>query len=115
MTAIAHNADLPVLPFFDGIVLRPVVGDKLNIQEVTLEPNAVAPVHTHDEEQLGYVVSGEIDYTDGTTTWRLGPGDFYTAPSGTPHGATATDKGSVVIDVFSPPRAAVVQLLAERE
>ena len=112
---IARNAELPVLPLVDGIVVRPVVGKRLNIQEVTLEPGATAPTHTHHEEQLGYVVSGEIDFTDGQKTWRLGPGDFYYAPSGAPHGATALESGSVVIDAFSPPREQVVKMLAERE
>ena len=111
---IARNAELPVLPLVDGIVLRPVIGERLNIQEVTLEPGATAPVHTHDEEQLGYVVSGEIDFTDGEETRRLGPGDFYYAPSGSPHGATALEGGCVVIDAFSPPREQVVRMLSER-
>lgn len=111
---IARNAELPVLPLVDGIVLRPVVGDRLNIQEVVLEPGATAPLHTHDEEQVGYVVSGEIDFTDGNETHRLKAGDFYYASSGTPHGATALEGGCVVIDAFSPPREQVVKMLAER-
>ena len=111
---IARNAELPVLPLVEGIVLRPVIGERLNIQEVVLEHGATAPVHTHDEEQVGYVVSGEIDFTDGNETQRLKAGDFYYAPSGSPHGATATEDGCVVIDAFSPPREQVVKMLAER-
>ncbi len=112
---VARNAELPVLPLVDGIVLRPVVGERLNIQEVTLDPGATAPVHTHDEEQLGYVVSGTIDFTDGERTWRLEHGDFYLAPPGAPHGATAHEAGCVIIDAFSPPREQVVRMLAERQ
>lgn len=112
---IAVGRDLPELPLVEGIRAKPIVGDRLNIQEVTLDSRAVAPVHTHDEEQLGYVVRGEIDFTDGKGTWRLGPGDFYVAPPGAPHGATALDEGCVVIDAFSPPREQVVKMLAERE
>lgn len=111
---IERGGDLPELPLVEGISVKPVIGDRLNIQEVVLEPGAVAPVHTHDEEQLGYVVSGSCEFTDGKSTWRLGPGDCYAAPPGTPHGATAFEDGCVIIDAFSPPREQVLRMLAER-
>lgn len=111
---ITRHEDLPSLPLVPGISVLPVIGKRLNIQEVVLEPGAIAPVHTHDEEQLGYVVSGGCDFTDGEAIWRLAPGDCYHAPPGQPHGATALGEGCVIIDVFAPPRAQVVQMLAER-
>jgi quercetin dioxygenase-like cupin family protein len=106
---------LPTLPLVDGIVVRPIMGDRLNIQEVVLIPGAVAPVHTHAEEQLGYVVSGTCEFTDGQTHWQLGPGDCYHAPSGAPHGARALAEGCVIVDAFAPPREQVVRMLAERD
>src|SRR5688572_26495055 len=113
-TRIALGDELPELPLVEGIRVKPVVGDRLNIQEVTLDPRAVAPVHTHEEEQLGYVVYGAADFTYGMSTWRLGPGDCYVAPPGAPHGATALDEGCVILDAFSPPRKQVVEMLASR-
>ena len=110
---IERAESLPVLPLVDGITIKPVMGERLNIQEVSLIPGAVAPVHTHPEEQLGYVVSGTCEFTDGVTRWSLGPGDCYHAPSGTPHGAKALSEGCVIIDAFSPPREQVVRMLAE--
>jgi quercetin dioxygenase-like cupin family protein len=112
---VGRRSELPDLPLVDGIRARPIVGERLNIQEVVLEPGAVAPVHTHDEEQIGFVVSGEIEFTDGDSTWRLGPGDCYHAPPGVPHGATAGTEGCVVVDAFSPPREQIRALLAERD
>ena len=111
---VERTGDLPELPLVEGITVKPVMGDRLNIQEVVLQPGATAPVHTHDEEQLGYVVSGFCEFTDGKATWRLGPGDCYAAPPGTPHGATASEDGCVIIDAFSPPREQVLRMLAER-
>lgn len=112
---VARREDVPDLPLVDGIRARPLLGARLNIQEVVLEPGAVAPAHTHDEEQIGYVVSGSIEFTDGETTWSLVPGDFYHAPPGTPHGATAGDEGCVVVDAFSPPREQIRTMLTERD
>lgn len=113
-TRIERRDEIPALPFLDGITIKPVIGEAVHIQEVVLEPGSVAPVHTHDEEQLGYVVRGTCEFTDGETHWELGPGDFYHAPSGAPHGARGLSEGCVLIDVFSPPRAAVIQMLDER-
>jgi len=113
-TRVEARDDLPAFPLFEGIAIRPVLGASLNIQEVSLEPGAVAPVHTHDEEQLGYVVHGRCHFTDGETHWELGPGDCYHAPPGAPHGATALAEGCVLIDAFSPPRAQVVEMMSER-
>jgi len=110
---IEPGDSLPILPLVDGIVVKPVMGERLNIQEVVLIPGAVAPVHTHPEEQLGYVVSGTCELTDGQTHWQLGPGDCYHAPSGIPHGAKALSEGCVILDAFSPPREQVVRMLAE--
>jgi len=111
---VEERGDIPSLPLVDGIHVKPVMGELLNIQEVVLEPGAIAPVHTHDEEQLGYVVSGTCEFTDGETHWELGPGDCYHAPAGTPHGARGLSEGCVLIDAFAPPRAQIVQMLAAR-
>ena len=113
MTVVAQ-ADLPELTLVDGITVKPIVGAALLLQEVVLQPGAVAPVHVHDEEQIGYVVSGSCEFTDGNRTWTLGRGDCYHAPPGSPHGATGLEDGCVIVDVFSPPRAQVLQMLAER-
>ena len=95
----------------EGITLTPVLGKALNLNVVILEPNAVAPVHVHAEEQLGYVVSGTITWHDDDRSWTLEPGDVYHAPSGAPHGAVAGPEGCVVIDVFSPPRSGIKEML----
>lgn len=112
-TRIERRDEVPSLPFLEGISIKPVIGAALHIQEVILEPGSVAPVHTHDEEQLGYIVSGTCEFTDGDRHWELGPGDYYHAPPGAPHGARGLSEGCVLIDVFAPPRATVIQMLEE--
>lgn len=112
---VETEEQVPTLALFDGISIKPVIGERVSIQEVTLIPGAVAPVHTHAEEQVGYVVRGRCEFTDGERHWELGPGDWYHAPSGTPHGAKAMAEGCVIIDAFSPPREQVVEMLAARD
>jgi quercetin dioxygenase-like cupin family protein len=108
---IVFKDDLPEVTLTTGITATPLIGERLNINVVTLAPGAVAPAHAHDEEQMGYVVRGSCDFFDDERTERLGPGDTYHAPPGATHGARAHDDGCVIIDVFSPPRAGLKELL----
>ena len=112
---VEHGRNLPVVTLTEGITAAPLVGERLNINVVVLAPGAVAPVHVHDEEQMGYVVRGSVSFEDGEHTWLLGPGDVYHAPPRTPHGARALDAEVVIVDVFSPPRAGIRELLEKAE
>jgi quercetin dioxygenase-like cupin family protein len=94
-----------------GVTLHPLIGERLNINVVVIDPGCEAEVHTHDEEQMGYVVSGQCVFSDGTNETTLGPGDTYHAAPGVPHGARALDERCVIIDCFSPVRAGLRELL----
>ncbi len=108
---IERGSEMRSFPLVDRITFKPIAGARLNINVVTLEPAASSPVHTHDEEQIGYIVKGACEFTDGTETWTLEPGDCYHAAPGVPHGATALGEGCVIIDAFAPVRAGVRELL----
>lgn len=94
-----------------GVRLHPLIGERMNLNVVVIDPGCEAEVHTHDEEQMGYVVSGRCVFSDGTNEVTLGPGDTYHAPPGVPHGARALDERCVIIDCFSPVRAGLRELL----
>jgi quercetin dioxygenase-like cupin family protein len=111
--SVRRLQELPHFALAPGIQARPVMGERMNLNVVTLEAGAVAAVHFHGEEQIGYVARGSCVLTDGTATYRLGEGDTYHAPPGVPHGARALDQGCVIIDVFAPPKAEIVALLAD--
>jgi quercetin dioxygenase-like cupin family protein len=105
MSAFDDLAGLGPLPIWEGIVARVVEGERLTLAVVELDPGAVAREHSHDNEQLGLVVSGAMSFRIGDETRELRPGDAYTIASNVPHEATAGPEGAVVIDVFAPPRA----------
>ena len=107
----AKAGDLRGVEAAPGVTLHPLIGERLNINVVVIEPGCEAEVHTHDEEQMGYVVSGQCEFSDGKNTSTLGPGDMYHALPGVPHGAKALDERCVIIDCFSPPRAGLRELL----
>jgi quercetin dioxygenase-like cupin family protein len=94
-----------------GLTLHPLIGDGMNMNVVVIEPNGVAELHAHDEEQMGFIVSGDTEFTDGTNTWVLKPGDTYHAAANVPHGARSLGERCVIIDCFSPVRAGIRELL----
>ena len=77
--------------------------DECMLCEFVLSEGAVVPRHSHMNDQVGYVISGELEMTVGDVTRRLKPGDSYAIPGGIEHGAVAIVQ-TVLIDVFSPPR-----------
>ncbi len=96
--------DFKVFEPAPGFLVHVVSGQRLMFSHVTLQPNAVAPLHNHAEEQMGLVLEGEIEFTIGDETRLVKKGDMYSVPSSTNHGGTAGAAGCVALDVFCPPR-----------
>jgi unsaturated pyranuronate lyase len=98
-------AAMQLMQVWDGVVARTVHGERLSLAVVELEPNAVVPEHSHENEQLGLVLSGTASFRVGTETRELGPGGTWRIPSNTPHEVHTGPDGAVVVDVFAPVRA----------
>jgi quercetin dioxygenase-like cupin family protein len=90
---------------WDGAVARAIHGDRITVATIELEPNREVPEHSHDNEQLGFVLQGEITMVVGGESRTLHTGETYTIPSGVPHSATTGPEGATVVDVFAPVRA----------
>jgi quercetin dioxygenase-like cupin family protein len=103
--------DAPSLPVEPGIVIRPVLGQRLNMNFVYFEPRTVAPVHQHREEQMGTILEGSLQFELAGETRTLRPGDVYVVPPDVPHGAVTGEEGCIVLDVFSPPREGLRELV----
>ena len=102
---------VPSLPVEPGITVRPVLGKRLNISFIHFEPGAVAPVHQHPEEQIGTIYEGSLEFDLAGEKRLLHRGDVYVIPPDVPHGGIATEEGCVSLDVFSPPREGLRELL----
>lgn len=96
--------DVPSLPVEPGIVVRPVLGSRMNLSFIYFEPHTVAPVHQHREEQIGTVLEGSLEFELAGEKRILGRGDVYVIPPDVPHGAVTGEESCVTLDVFSPPR-----------
>lgn len=61
------------------------------------------PVHSHPNEQSGYVISGKYRLKFDEYNKILESGDSYTIPANVEHNIEIIEAGEVV-DVFTPPR-----------
>jgi quercetin dioxygenase-like cupin family protein len=89
---------------WDGVLGRVVHGEQLTMGVVELDPGGVVPLHSHENEQLGVVVSGSLTFQIGDETRELGPGGTYRIAGGTPHELEVGPDGAVVVDIFAPVR-----------
>ena len=90
----------------EGVFLRPVTGENLMMSFVFMEPNSVAPEHSHAEEQMGTIIDGEYEFEMNGEKRMCRKGDVYFVPPNVPHAARTFDKSCLALDVFNPPRAA---------
>jgi len=78
-------------------------GDRMTFGYVELKAGSIDPMHQHVQEQITYIMDGELDMVIGGKSCLLTAGMYYVIPSNTPHSAIAkTD--CKVIDAFSPVR-----------
>lgn len=80
-------------------------GERVGFAVVELDPSIVVPEHSHDNEQLGLVLSGSVSFRIGDETRTLGAGGTWRIPPNVPHEVEAGPEGAVVFDVFAPARA----------
>jgi len=79
------------------------VGDKSMVTKMIFKNGNKVPIHSHPNEQSGYVISGEHIIQIGTNYEILKPGDSYSIPENVEHSWEVIQSGEV-IDVFTPPR-----------
>lgn len=84
---------------------RVVHGERITLGVIELDADSVVPEHSHENEQLGIVLRGELILRVGDEERSLGPGTTWRIAPNVAHSGHAGPDGAVVIDVFSPPRA----------
>lgn len=106
-------AAISPVEFVPGLEFRPVVGEKTMANFVTFEPNTVAPVHVHSEEQIVIVLDGEFEFEIDGDVRMMRKGDVAVIPSWVPHGARTKDSSCREVDIFNPPRSSLLNLAGD--
>ena len=94
-----------------GLTFQPVLGGNVMVNMVHLEPNTVAPVHWHEEEQISLVIDGEFEFEVAGEKKIMRRGDAVVIPPNVPHGARTMDGSCLEIDVFHPPRRGLLEAM----
>jgi quercetin dioxygenase-like cupin family protein len=89
---------------WEGVLGRSVHGERITMGVIELDASSVVPEHSHENEQLGIVLSGSLVFRVGEEAQELGPGGTWRIPANVPHAVETGPEGAVVIDVFAPVR-----------
>ena len=99
--------DMPWEKVTDPISRRMVTGERMMLAQIRLQKGALVPLHSHENEQLTYVVEGALRFTlgqDQNEEVVVSAGEVLHIPSSVPHKAEALED-TLDVDVFSPPRS----------
>ena len=98
--------DMPVEQVNDALGRRLITGDRMMLAHVYLKKGCVVPRHSHENEQLTYVLEGALRFWIGEDEKQelvIRGGEVLHIPSNVPHKAEALED-TLDVDVFSPPR-----------
>jgi len=101
----ADLESLDALRIWEGVVARVVEGARATLAVIELDPDSVVPEHSHENEQLGVLVSGLLEFRIGDETRRVEPGGTWSIPANVPHQVGAGPEGAVAVEGFVPARA----------
>ncbi len=98
--------DIPAEPLKPGLTRKLITGERMMIAHVYLKNGEVVPKHSHDNEQLTYILSGALHFkfgAQGEQEITVSAGEVVVIPSNVPHSAVALED-TLDVDVFCPPR-----------
>ncbi len=93
----------------DVIARRVFTGERMMLAHVYLDKGAIVPKHSHENEQLTWIVKGSLRFwignegEEGYEERVVSAGEVMYIPSNVPHRAEALED-TFDVDVFSPPR-----------
>jgi quercetin dioxygenase-like cupin family protein len=93
-------------PLKGTISRRVVTGERMMIAHVYLKKDDEVPRHSHENEQITYVLEGALHFwfgEDGAHELTVRAGEVIVIPSHLPHRALALED-TLDVDVFCPPR-----------
>ena len=98
--------DMPAEPLKGGITRKLVTGERMMLAHVYFKKGDDVPKHSHENEQLTYILSGALKFwfgAEGEHEVVVKAGEVVVIPSNLPHRALALED-TLDVDVFCPPR-----------
>ena len=102
--AMLHRwAEMPARELAPGVERRFLTASRVTVARFTLARGAVVPSHTHENEQVSYIVSGAVRFQVGDESFVVRGGETIQIPPNVTH-SVETLEDSEAIDIFSPVR-----------
>ncbi len=98
-----------------GLFFRPFFAESMSLNFVTFPPESGFPAHVHPEEQISIVREGQMEITIGDKTHLVAPGDVIHFPPNVPHAGRTLMQPCRLIDIFSPPRTGIRDVIADAD
>ncbi len=98
--------DMPAEQLKPGLSRKLITGERMMIAHVYFKSGEEVPRHSHENEQLTYILSGALRFWFGPGDEQeltLRAGEVVVIPSHLPHRAVALED-TLDVDVFCPPR-----------
>ena len=104
-------SDLPEEPVFPGVRRQRLDTQRMSVVRYRYDPGADFPAHSHPEEQLVLVLSGEIEFMVADRMVRIAAGSVLVIPPQLIHSARVLGTTQVdTINVLSPRRTREIEL-----
>ena len=98
--------DIPKESLKEDLGRRLITAERMMLAHVYLEKGCVVPRHSHENEQLTYILEGRLRFwlgEDESTVVDVAAGEVLHIPPNLAHKAEALET-TLDVDVFSPPR-----------
>ena len=89
-----------------GMRRQLICGQQMMMARISLAGGVSVPQHQHDNEQITYLLAGEMEFRfgeDSADFRHIGAGEILVIPGGMPHSAEVLADAEV-IELFAPPR-----------
>lgn len=99
-------SDLPKEEVNPQLSRRLISGERLMLTNVYLDKGCIVAKHSHENEQLTWIVEGVLRFwlgEDESEVVDVAAGEVLHIPSNVPHKAEALET-TLDVDIFSPPR-----------
>jgi quercetin dioxygenase-like cupin family protein len=111
---VVHMDKAPVVDLGSHGTSHLICGGKVMLSFVEMEPNSYADPHRHkDVEQATIMLEGDLDAVVEGKLYSLHKGDVAIFAPDEEHGGYVGPHGAKVLDVFSPPRADLLEKLEQ--
>ena len=107
-TGVTHYRwdDLPREELKPDLHRRLIPAERMTLGHVYLDKGCVVPLHSHENEQLTYILEGTLRFwlgEDEAEIVDVKAGEVLHIPANVPHKAEALED-TLDVDIFSPPR-----------